>query len=189
MLDVVPPEKIPVRIMPRVGVRDCAAQPTGGSSSTIGTDAAPTPRGRPRGRLRSVQTDNGGNGGDSGVLRGDHKGREKDGGGFQDDKNSTTGGGDGGDGSRRGKARVDAASGRSGKVVSKGGAATRRRKGSRSKRFFEMSATSQVRTWTATECCRDVALPDVARSEIIVLLCCLRLLTTVPSPPVKAQPT
>ncbi|CAM9179550.1 unnamed protein product [Scytosiphon promiscuus] len=82
VLDVVPPEKIPVRVMPRVGA---------------GSD---------------------GKGGDPVALRGDKDGRKGSGG-------------------------VDVSGGRSGKAPSKGGAAGRRRKGSRSKEFFEMSATSQ----------------------------------------------
>ncbi|CAM9423810.1 unnamed protein product, partial [Hapterophycus canaliculatus] len=146
VLDVVPPEKIPVRVVPRIGVRDCPAQPTGVSSSTLGTDAAPTTRGRPRGRLRSVQAGSDVNGGDSVALREDHDGSQKGEGGRQDDTNSIGGGSsgvEGADGQRRGRPGADASGGRSRKAPSKGGAAVRRRKGSRSKRFFEVSATSQ----------------------------------------------
>jgi len=125
VLDVVPPEKIPGRVVPRIGVRDSAAGCIGGDGHTMGTDAASPSR-----RGLSVTTRSAQNlvGGEPKVSKGTKEGGS-----------SGSGGAGGGD-----KGGPETA-GRGGRGSRKSGAAARKKNSSRPQRFFEVSATSQVR--------------------------------------------
>ena len=127
VLDIVPPEKIPGRVVPRVGVRD-----SGDDGNTIGTDSASSSRRGPGGATNSVQALGGGGGPKV------SKGGKGDGSG---DKGAAGGEQEGG--------AETAARGRKGSRRS--GAAARKKKSSRSERFFEVSATSQVNVHTALD--------------------------------------
>ncbi|CAM9764398.1 unnamed protein product [Ectocarpus fasciculatus] len=127
ILDVVPPEKIPVRVMPRIGVRDRSA---GGSGSDVTGNTSPL-RGGPQATVTPARTRGGG---DSKASKGEQDGPGKN------DADGGSGNGGGGDGERR--AKENGGRGRR-KKRNDGAAAARRRKGSRSERFFEMSATTQ----------------------------------------------
>lgn len=127
MLDVVLPEKIPGRVVPRVGFRDRGAPPAG-DGSTVGTDAASLSRKTYGGTADSIQTLGGGDSVKEGV-RG----------------SSSVGGAAGGGGEEGGLEKTE----RGRRPVRKGVAAARKKRGSRSERFFEVSATSQVKVLVA----------------------------------------
>ncbi|CAM9764198.1 unnamed protein product [Ectocarpus sp. 8 AP-2014] len=127
ILNVVPPEKIPVRVMPRIGVRDRSAD--GGGSDVTG-NTSPL-RGGPHTKVAPAPTREGG---DSKAPKGGQDGSGKN------DVDGGGGSGGGGEGERR--AKDNGGRGRRTKR-NDGAAAARRRKGSRSERFFEMSATTQ----------------------------------------------
>lgn len=140
VLDVIPPEKIPGRVVPRVGVRDRAAPPAAAAAaaaggSTVGIDTA-SPSRKPHGGMAdSVQTLGGG---DSKASKGrslDESVKDKEGVGVGS-VGGAAGGGEEGELEKAGRGR---------RPLRKGGAAARRKRGSRSERFFEMSATSQVK--------------------------------------------
>lgn len=125
MLDVVPPEKIPGRVVPRVGVRDSAAGSTCGDGHSIGIDATLSSRREPVGVTSALQK---AGGGDPRVSKG------------------TKGGGSSGTGSAvggQGGGAETVGRGRRGSRRSRAGA--RKKKASRSERFFEVSATTQVK--------------------------------------------
>eukprot|EP00752_Nemacystus_decipiens_P005664 g5126.t1 len=145
VLDVVPPEKIPGRVVPRVGVRDCIAPLGGGGgggrSDTVGTNPASTSRKAHGGAADSVQT-LGGADDDPKVSKGraqDEPAKEGAGGGGGDGAAAAAaaGGGDEDAGAQK--------AGRGRRPVRKGGAVARKKKGDRPERFFEVSATSQPR--------------------------------------------
>ncbi|CAM9126669.1 unnamed protein product [Ectocarpus sp. 6 AP-2014] len=127
ILNVVPPEKIPARVMPRIGVRDRSAD--GGGSDVTG-NTSPL-RGGPHTKVAPALTREGG---DSKASKGGQVGSGKN------DTDGGGGSGGGGEGERR--AKDNGGRGRRTKR-NDGAAASRRRKGSRSERFFEMSATTQ----------------------------------------------
>ena len=147
MLDVVPPEKIPGRVVPRVGVRDCVASAAAGVSAgaggATGTDPAPSFRKTHGEAGDSVRKRSGGGGGDGDDSKAS-KGR-----GAQDEsaKEGAGGSSGGGAGAGGGGEEETAAekTGRGRRSARKSGAAGRKKRGSRSERFFEVSATSQVR--------------------------------------------
>lgn len=127
MLDVVSPEKIPGRVVPRVGVRDRAPGSTGGDGHTIGTDATVSSRREPGGTTSSAQ-----NQGDCDPKL--SKGTKRGG---------SCGTGGAGDGREGGPEK--AGRGRTGSRRSGLGPGARKKKANRPERFFEVSATTQVK--------------------------------------------
>ncbi|CAM9673609.1 unnamed protein product [Ectocarpus sp. 12 AP-2014] len=127
ILDVGLPEKIPVRVMPRIEVRDRSAD---GSGSDVTGNTSPL-RGRPHTKVAPAPTREGG---DSKASKGGRDGYGKN--------DVDGGGGSGGWGEGECRARNNGGRGRRAKR-NDGAAAARRRKGSHSERFFEMSATTQ----------------------------------------------
>lgn len=122
-------------MVPRIGVRDCAASPATGSGNTIGTDAASLSRRGPAdGTADSAQALGGGDARVSNEEPQDE--REKAGGG-----SGSGGAGNNGEGGKGGGVKKG---GRIGRAVRKGGVA-RKTADSRPERFFEVSATSQVK--------------------------------------------
>lgn len=115
--------------MPRIGVRDRCAD---GSGSDVTGNTSPL-RGRPHTKVAPAPTREGG---DSKASKGGQDGFGKN------DVDGGGGSGGGGEGERR--AKDNGGRGRRTKR-NDGATAARRRKGSRSERFFEMSATTQVR--------------------------------------------
>lgn len=115
--------------MPRIGVRDHSGD---GSGSDVTGNTSPL-RGGPHATIAPARTRGGG---DSKASKGEQDGDGKN------DADGGSGSGGGGEGERRAKD----SGGRGRRTKRKdGAAAARRRKGSRSERFFEMSATTQVR--------------------------------------------
>lgn len=147
VLDVVPPEKMPTRVVPRIGVRDRAAAPaaaqTSGSRKAIGTDAATS----------SSRKGHGGGGGGGTVdsaqaLGGDGGGDTKcssEGVQEERDRKGVGGGGGGRNGGEGTKGEGVKMGGRVGRAARRGGGGARRRGDGSPERFFEVSATSQVK--------------------------------------------
>eukprot|EP00903_Cladosiphon_okamuranus_P008608 g8256.t1 len=137
VLDVTPPEKIPGRVIPRIGVRDCVAPSTAGAGCSVGTDAAPSSWKPHSGAAESVQTLGGGGNSEA------SKGRPQD-----EPVKEGVGGGSGSAGGAAGGAKEGGVqkAGRGRRPARNGGAAARRKRESRSEqeqRFFEVSATTQ----------------------------------------------